>query len=89
MMLDDITLEHIDTQNQYDLQQLLQNDVNFDELSDSPFDLCQNTCLYYEPQAVSKIFSKSTDEFSVFCLNCQGLRSHWCFLGLFCAHCLG
>jgi hypothetical protein len=77
MMADDVTFEHINTQNRYDLQQLFQNDPLSENVSDSPFDLCNSTCLYYEPHAVNKVFSETNEEFSIFCLNCRGLRAHW------------
>ena len=77
MMEDDLTFEHIDTQQKYDLQQLFQNDPRSDELSDSPFELCNNTCLYYEPCGVNEAFSRPNDDLSIFCLNCQGIRAHW------------
>ena len=57
-MVDDVSFKRIDTQNIYDLQQLFQNDPLSDYISDSPFDLCNKTCLYYEPHAVNNVFLK-------------------------------
>ena len=76
-MAGDITFEHISTQNRFDLENMFQNDPLSEEASDSPFDSCNSTCLYYEPHAVNEAFSQTNDDFSVFCLNCQGLRAHW------------
>ena len=76
-MADDVSFEHINTQNRYDLQQLFQNDPLSDNISDSQFHLCNNTCLCYERHAVNIVFSQTNEGFSVFFPNCQRLRVHW------------
>lgn len=57
-MADSFTVGHLGAQPRYDLEQLYDVEQSVDEPSDSPFENCQNTCLYYEPVHVSKIFSE-------------------------------
>jgi hypothetical protein len=76
-MAGDIDLDHIDTQLEYDLHALCANDNADIEQTDSPFDLCNNTCKYYEPAEMKTVLSENPDSLKMFCLNCQGLRSHW------------
>jgi len=76
-MEDNLTLDHIDTQPKYNLHSLCHDDEAFDVNIESPFDLSQNTCLYYEATDIPELFSTATNSFSMFCLNCQGLRAHW------------
>lgn len=70
-------LDRIDTQLEYDLHALCTNDNADIEQTDSPFDLCNNTCKYYEPDEVKTVLSDNPNSLKMFCLNCQGLRSHW------------
>ena len=48
-----------------------------DEPNDCPFNPMNNTCLYYEPIQIRDIMQNERNNFSMFCLNCQGLRAHW------------
>ena len=72
-MEDDINLEHITTQQIYDLQFLCNNNI---DSFNTPFEMCHNTCNYYEPKAVKNMLDGEIS-FSLFCLNCQGLQAHW------------
>ena len=36
-----------------------------------------NICQYYQPADVASLLAKDSNSLSVFCLNCQGLKSHW------------
>ena len=72
-----ILFQHIGAHQQYDLEHLYNFEQSVDEPSDSPFDSCQNTCLYYEPAKVAELFADTFVDLSIFALNCQGLRSHW------------
>ena len=69
--------EHIGALSQYDLEQLYDLENSDDEPADSPFYNCANTCLYYEPDKISELLSETPSNFSIFCLNCQGLHAHW------------
>ena len=77
MMEDEITLDHISTQSTYDLVKLF-NDSELDEdFSESPMDIIDNTCNYYDPSGVKELLNQEKNYVSLFCLNCQGLRAHW------------
>ena len=76
-MEDNITLDHVSTLTEYDLEKICQSDQTLDEPADSPFELNNNTCMYYDSDAVGSTFSASHDDLGLFCLNCQGLRAHW------------
>ncbi len=52
-------------------------DYDPDDIYDSPYDQIDHTCLYYEPKNVSQLFDNARHELTMFCLNCQGLRSKW------------
>ena len=73
-MEDNITLDHISTQNKFDLQSLCETDQSLDEPTDSPYDIGNNTCKYYEPAAIKNVIS---NDLSIFCINAQGLKAHW------------
>ena len=78
-----ISLDRINTLRQYDLQKLCDDGHTIDEPNDCPFNLINNTCLYYEPIQIRDIMQNERNNFSMFCLNCQGLRAHWdAFCGL-------
>jgi predicted nucleotidyltransferase len=76
-MEDSISLDHVSTHAEYDLKLLYENDLSDDEHFESPFDMTNNECLYYEAETVGNVLASSQGEFSLFCLNCQGLRAHW------------
>jgi len=76
-MGDSVTFDHINTQEKYDLKLLCESDESVDDPSYSPYELSNNTCRYYEPDMMKDVFLGVQDAFSLFCMNCQGLRSHW------------
>lgn len=73
MMEANITLDHIATHDDLDLQKLCRGNL-VDQWDDSPYSLVNNTCSYYEPTAVQNVLSTGL---SMFCMNIQGLRAHW------------
>ncbi len=73
-MFDNINLDHISTNSEYNLQTLCETDLADDEVADSPYTMINNTCTYYDPTSVKDIIS---DGLTLFCLNAQGLRAHW------------
>ena len=77
MMEDRITLDQISTQSIYDLSQLCENDPSEYEVNDSPYELINNRCKYYQPLEVKDLLEHEHNSMSVFCLNCQGLKAHW------------
>ena len=72
-----ITIDQIGTQSMYDLVKMCDNNDSDEDLSDSPFATLDNSCDYYDPSGVKDILTKEPNNISLFCLNCQGLRSHW------------
>ena len=82
-MEDNISLDDITTQAQFDLNTLYENNVPSTEQSPSPFDLCSNNCSYYDPSHVNEVLNDDSASLSLFCLNSQGLQAHWdSFTGL-------
>ncbi len=73
-MFDNINLDHISTNSEYNLQTLCETDLADDEVADSPYTMINNTCTYYDPKSVKDIIS---DGLTLLCLNAQGLRAHW------------
>ena len=43
----------------------------------SPYDNSNNKCRYYEPNTMKDAYFDERDQFSLFCINSQGLRAHW------------
>ncbi len=74
-MLDSDYLEPLGGDVNIDLKNLLENNID-EEHEVSPFDICKNSCKYYDPSNVKVNFS-DLDELSMFCINTQGLRAHW------------
>ena len=57
MMEDEITLDHISTQSTYDLFKPF-NDSELDEdYSESPLDIIDKTCNYYDPSGVKELLN--------------------------------
>lgn len=86
-MADSISLDQLCTQATFDLVKL-QEHIDPNNLADgnnlvddSPFTLMNNECTYYEPSEVKTLIPNDNKSLNLFCLNCQGLRSHW---DLFC-----
>ncbi len=77
MMEDSITLDHINTQTNYDLSELYNNEFSNDDVIGSPYNIIDNTCEYYEPNNVKELLAHENNSLSMFCLNTQGLRAHW------------
>ncbi len=80
MMEDNAHLEHLGRDDNHDLRVLFENS-NYDPIEEeqieSPFELCKNTCMYYDPTQVRKLLIDMSSNLSMFCLNCQGLKPHW------------
>ena len=71
-MEDELTLDRIDTQSEFNLVDICNDDK---ENSDSPCTTISNSCNYYEPVEVQGL--TNSNGLSLFSLNCQGLKSHW------------
>ncbi len=55
MMEDNITLDHINTQTNYDLSELYNNnEFSNDDVIGSAYNIIDNTCEYYEPNNVKE-----------------------------------
>ena len=79
--MDDIDLDHINADPEYNLQSLCENDNPDGDTS--PYELSNTSCKYYEPCNVKSALSGN--DLSMFGLNCQGLRAHWdSFYNLIC-----
>ncbi len=78
MMEGRISLDHINTQPQYNLVNLCTTETDDDTITEtSPYDMITNTCEYYCIDDVRNKLMKDENSISIFSLNCQGLRSHW------------
>ncbi len=78
-MVGRISLDHINTQPQYNLVDICNIETSEDDtiVEDSPYDMITNSCDFYEINNVKQLMSQDKNSLSMFSLNCQGLRSHW------------
>ena len=78
LMTDNISLDQVRADGDYDLVNLYDNTTADDEYpNDSPFQYNSSNCEYYEPDKFSEITSTLNDYTSYFHLNCRGLSSNW------------
>ncbi len=67
-MEDTDLLEHLSSDDNHDLRFLFENnnhDLIEEEEIDSPFKLCKNTCMYYDPTQVRKLLIDMISNLSV------------------------
>ena len=74
---DKITLDQLSTHSDYDLCELYNEELADNEVNDSPFLSMNNSLEYYEPRNIKTLLANNKNFHSLFCLNTQGLRSHW------------
>ena len=79
-MTDNITLDQIRVDNQYNFASIYDNISLYedDECFDSPFGYSDKECAYFEPdQFCAEMEHMNSKDISYFHLNCRGLSSNW------------
>ena len=76
-MTDNISLDQLRVDNNFNLRSFYESSEHYDENLDSPFNQFDNECEYYEAdqfKSLTRYISKSK---SYFHLNCRSLSSNW------------
>ena len=89
MMTDNISLDQLRVDNNFNLRSLYEASEHYDENLDSPFNQFDNECEYYEPDQFKSLTRDISKSKSYFHLNCRSLSSNWdAFKDLLCdVHC--
>ena len=75
-MADNISLDHIRTDQKHDLISMYENNDDFSD-GDNPFQYSISSWDYNEPEQFRNKYEHSNGDSSYFHLNCRGLSSNW------------
>ena len=77
MAVNNISIDQIRTEDNFNLVSLYGDNDDDNEINDSPFQNNQTICDYYEPSQFQNCTANLCDAINYFHINCRGLSSNW------------